>query len=331
MPKATTPHPYQALTPDVILQSLESAGYLCNGSMIALNSYENRVYQLGLEEKGFIVVKFYRPDRWTDAAILEEHAFAHELYELELPVIAPFADQAGKTLHHFQGFRFAVYPRQGGRWPNLDTRENRRIIGRLLGRLHRVGALRPFHHRPQFTFASIATEAVSYLFQHDFIPTELHPAYQTVTDDLLEPMQTILDRCGSVAMLRIHGDCHPGNLLWREHSAHFVDLDDCQMGPAIQDIWMLLSGERSEMSEQLSDVLSGYTEFQAFPASQIQLIEVLRTLRMLHYSAWLARRWHDPAFPVNFPWFNSVRYWQDQILALREQAYALSEPALEWY
>ncbi|MGE5027976.1 MAG: serine/threonine protein kinase [Betaproteobacteria bacterium] len=319
---------YQDLTPDRLLNAVESIGFRCDGRLLALNSYENRVYQVGIEDGPPLVVKFYRPQRWSDEAILEEHAFTLELAEREIPVVAPLADSASRTLHEFEGFRFALYPRRPGRAPELDDPDTLAWMGRFIGRIHAVGSIRPFAHRPALTVESFGDESFHYLMEHGFIPPDLEATYRSVVEDVLGRVRASFARAGEVPMIRLHGDCHPGNVLWTDDGPHFVDFDDCRMGPAIQDLWMLLSGDRAAMNIQLLDVIEGYREFHDFHPRELHLVEALRTLRMIHYSAWLARRWDDPAFPASFPWFNTQRYWQDQILALREQAALLDEPPL---
>lgn len=319
--------PYANLTPDLILQAVESTNFHCDGRLLALNSYENRVYQIGIEDRQPLIAKFYRPARWSDAAILEEHAFSHELAEREIPVVAPLANTDGSTLHCFSGFRFALYPRRAGRAPELDDVEVLEWLGRFLGRIHAVGATRAFEHRPTLDVRSFGDEALEFLLQSNFIPADLLPAYRSTAEDLLSRVRQIFIDAGAVRSIRLHGDCHPGNVLWRD-GPHFVDFDDCRMGPALQDIWMLLSGDRTAMTRQLGYILDGYQDFCQFDSAELRLLEALRSLRMLHYSAWLARRWSDPAFPLNFPWFNTQQYWQDQILGLREQRALLDEPSL---
>ncbi len=321
-------HPYSRLTPDVVLNALESAGLHCDGALLALNSYENRVYQIGLEGAAPVVAKFYRPQRWSNAAILEEHVFAQELQEREIPVVAPLALADGNTLHESHGFRFAVFPRRGGRAPELDRPDTLQWLGRFLGRIHAVGALRPFAARPSLDIAGFGEASRDYLLEHRFLPDDLLEAWQSVAAQALDGVRRCYERAGPVAALRLHGDCHAGNVLWTDAGPHFVDFDDCRMGPAVQDLWMLLSGERAEMTRQLGDVLAGYEDFCDFDARELHLVEALRTLRLLHYSAWLARRWDDPAFPAAFPWFNTQRYWQDRILELREQVALMDEAPL---
>ena len=320
-------HPYEQLTPDCILDALESVGFEPTGSLLALNSYENRVYQVSLEDGSFVIAKFYRPQRWSDAAILEEHAFSDELVQQDIPIVAPLAIE-NKTLFEFNGFRFAVFPRQGGRTPELEIPETLKQLGRVLGRIHSIGAARPFTDRPKITVQNFGYDSLQFLLDNDFISAEVRPNYQQAAEQVLDLIsnryEAILPR-----NIRLHGDCHPGNLLWRDDAPHFVDLDDCRMGPAIQDLWMLLSGTADEMSIQFRDILEGYETFFEFDPTELSLIESLRTLRILHYSAWLARRWDDPAFPQHFPWFNSPRYWEDQMLTLREQVERLQLPSIK--
>ena len=289
------------------------------------------MYQIGIEDADPVVAKFYRPGRWSDEAIGEEHGFVAELAAREIPVVAPLA-LAGATLHAFGGFRFAVYPRCGGRAPELGNRETLEWMGRFLGRIHAVGAQAPFRHRPALDIRTFGEEPRDWLLAHDFIPPDLQDAWRSISALALDGARRCFDRAGDVRTLRLHGDCHAGNVLWIEHGAtrgpHFVDFDDARMGPAVQDLWMLLSGDRAEMTRQLDDVLSGYEDFHAFDPRELHLVEALRTLRLLHYSAWLGQRWDDPAFPVAFPWFNTQRYWQDRILELREQVALMDEPPL---
>ncbi|MCC6609459.1 MAG: serine/threonine protein kinase [Burkholderiales bacterium] len=339
-PAATAP--YATLTPDRVLDALESVGLRGDGRMLALNSYENRVYQIYMEEgtaAPAVVAKFYRPGRWSDAAILEEHAFTLELAEREIPVVAPLV-LGGRTLHAFEGFRFAVYPRRGGRVPEFGDPRTLEWMGRFIARIHAVGALSPFVHRPVLDIASFGEEPREYLLRKQWIPSELTEAYASAVDLALAGVRRAYERAGSVAVIRLHGDCHAGNVLWTElreeagsaertGGPHFVDFDDCRSGPAVQDLWMLLSGDRAEMTAQLAHVLAGYERFCAFDPRELHLVEALRTLRLIHYSAWLARRWEDPAFPAAFPWFNTQRYWQERILELREQIGALDEPPLQ--
>ncbi len=332
--EASDEPPFAGLTPERILDALESVGLRPDGRLLALNSYENRVYQIGLEvgvgaaPSGFVVAKFYRPRRWRDAAILEEHAFVQELAAREVPVVAALPLAGGATLHEFAGFRFAVFPRRGGRAPELSDRNTLEWLGRFIGRIHAVGAAAAFRERPVLDIAGFGEEPRDYLLAHDFIPPDLIDAWRSVVDQALAGARRCFERAGAVRQLRLHGDCHGGNVLWTDDGPHFVDFDDSRMGPAVQDLWMLLSGERAAMARQLADILAGYEIFAEFDPRELHLLEALRTLRLIHYSAWIARRWDDPAFPVAFPWFNTQRYWQDRILELREQIALMDEPPL---
>jgi Ser/Thr protein kinase RdoA (MazF antagonist) len=336
------PHPYSRLTPDVVLNSLEGLGMRCDGRLLALNSYENRVYQVGLEEdsphasasgRPAVVAKFYRPGRWTDAQILEEHEFATELAASEIPVVAPLAFD-GRTLADAHGFRVAVFARKGGRAPELEDDKTLEWLGRFIGRIHAVGRARSFEHRPRLDIESFGEEPRAFLLASGFIPPDLLAPWRQAVDLALEGVRHALRRAGDVAILRVHGDCHPSNVLWTPDAGnmpggpHFVDLDDARMAPAVQDLWMLISGDRRSMGHQLGRLLEGYEDFAEFDDRELNLVEALRTLRLIHYSAWLARRWDDPAFPIAFPWFNTPRYWQDRILEMREQIAAMQEPPL---
>lgn len=323
-----SPHPFQTLTPSFIMDAVESQGFRCDCRTFALNSYENRVYQVGIDEGQPLIAKFYRPGRWSDEQIIEEHRFCLELAEHELPVVAPITNASGDSLFHHDGFRFALYPRQGGHAPEFDNLDNLLILGRMLGRIHSIGAVRPFLHRPTLDSRSFGYASVA-LIAGRFIPDEYRPSYEAVTGQLLEAIDGILADAGPLRYIRAHGDCHSGNILWRDGAPHFVDFDDARMAPAVQDLWMMLSGERPRQNAQLAELIEGYSEFCDFQPRELRLIEALRALRMLHYSAWLASRWDDPIFPRTFPWFNTVRYWGEQIIQLREQLAALAEPPLE--
>jgi Ser/Thr protein kinase RdoA (MazF antagonist) len=311
-----------------VLDALDGAGLRGDGRLLALNSYENRVYQVYREEGAPVVAKFYRTARWTDAQILEEHAFVHELAERELPVVAPLTLQNESTLASFKGYRFAAYPKRGGRAPELEDRETLEWMGRFIGRIHAVGALKPFAVRPALDIASFGEEPRAYLLSGRLIPSDLLPAWKAVTEQALAGVRGCYQRAGKLRNIRLHGDCHAGNVLWTDDGPHFVDFDDARTGPAVQDLWMLLSGERADMVKGLADVLAGYEDFCEFDPRELHLVEALRTLRLMHYSAWIARRWDDPAFPAAFPWFNTQRYWQDRILELKEQIALMDEPPL---
>jgi Ser/Thr protein kinase RdoA (MazF antagonist) len=320
--------PYADLSPETILDALEAAGFRCDGRVLALNSYENRVYQIGIEESAPVVAKFYRPGRWSDAAIAEEHAFAFELAAQEIPVVAPLL-RDGISLYVHAGFRYAVFPRRGGRWPELGNTADREWVGRFLGRIHRVGRAGRFHARGALSLQERGREARDFVLDGDWMPDYLATKYEDVTEELLGEVEARADGWGGALVGRIHGDCHRGNILWTDAGPHFVDLDDCLTGPAIQDLWMLLAGEAREMRTELADLVAGYEQFLAFDRSEIALIEPLRALRMIHYSAWLARRWHDPAFPKAFPWFAEPRYWEEHYRALTDQLTAVTAAPLE--
>ncbi|HLY88603.1 MAG TPA: serine/threonine protein kinase [Acetobacteraceae bacterium] len=329
----TAEAPYSDLSPEIVLDALEAAGHRCDGRVLALNSYENRVYQIGTEDAEPVVAKFYRPGRWTDAAILEEHAFSLELAAQEIPVVAPLARpaEAGgqESLFVHRGFRYAIFPRRGGRWPELATATDREWVGRFLGRIHGVGRADRFVHRGRLSVAELGRNARDFLLEGDWMPDYLATKYEDLTDSLLEEVEAQADGWGGARLGRILGDCHRGNILWTDLGPHFVDLDDCLTGPAIQDVWMLLAGSQQEMRTDLTDLLRGYEQFLPFDRGELALIEPLRALRMIHYSAWLARRWHDPAFPRAFPWFAEPRYWEEHYRALEEQLGAVLGPRLE--
>jgi Ser/Thr protein kinase RdoA (MazF antagonist) len=321
--------PFAGLSPDLICDLVDKIGLRTDSRLLALNSYENRVWQVGLEDELPVIAKFYRPGRWSDEAILEEHAFALELADAGLSVVAPLVID-GQSLFDAEGFRYALFPRRGGHAPELAHEPTLRVIGRALGRMHAVGAIRPFKHRPELSDASRAREAVSTLLTEQWIPAHLETAFESLAAHLIEAIEATWPRAGTPRLLRLHGDCHPGNILWRDEQAHFVDLDDCLNGPAVQDLWMLISGDRGERETQLDWLLEEYTRFHPFSARELHLIEPLRGVRMLHYQAWLARRWHDPAFPRAFPWFDDARHWEQVIQQLREQLDELQQPPLTW-
>jgi Ser/Thr protein kinase RdoA (MazF antagonist) len=320
-------HPFEKLTPDFIMDAVESCGFRCDCRVLTLNSYENRVYQVGVEEQPPLIVKFYRPGRWNRRQILEEHRFLAELAEHELPVIPPLADPRGRTLQHFADLDFSLSPRQGGQAPELDNLDHLESIGRALGRIHAIGAIRPFTWRPRLDSDSYGHQSVSFI-SDSFIPPEYRESYCSLTRDLLLLVDQHFARIPDIRRIRTHSDCHSGNILWRDQVPYFVDFDDARMAPAVQDLWMLLSGPVAQQRLQLERIMSGYEEFFDFDRRELQWIEALRTLRMLNFSAWLARRWGDPAFVRAFPWFNSIRYWGEHILELREQMAALQEPCL---
>jgi len=320
-------HPFVRLTPDVVIEAMEALGLDSDGRILALNSYENRVYQVGLDGAEPVVAKFYRPGRWSVPTILEEHEFAFELTAAEIPVVAPI-ELGGRTLFECQGFHYCIYPRRGGRWPELDGPEDRAWMGRFLARIHLVGARRRFEHRPTLSWQALGRDSSNYLLKQGWLPPHLETAYASLVRDLLALIEQRFAEATPYRLQRLHGDCHAGNVLWTDAGPHFVDLDDCMTGPAVQDLWMLLSGPPDEMSRQLGEMLEGYFQFADFDPRELLLIEPLRTLRMMNYAAWLARRWDDPAFPRAFPWFGEPRYWERHVLDLREQLGAMEEPAL---
>jgi Ser/Thr protein kinase RdoA (MazF antagonist) len=328
---ATPTTPFSGLTPECMLAALESVGLTPDGRLLALNSYENRVWQFGIEDSQPLVVKFYRPGRWSEAQIAEEHAFVLEMLAEELPVVAPRVID-GLTLFDHAGFRFAVYPRQGGRAPEFCEPRILEWMGRLMARIHLVGERTPFAVRETLDCTRFGNEPRDWLLAHASVPPELAAVWRGVADQALDGVSQCYARAGAVQTLRLHGDCHAGNVLWTENGEmsgpHFVDFDDARMGPALQDLWMLLSGSAADMGQQMGQVLAGYEMFREFDDRELHLLEALRTLRLLHHSAWLARRWDDPAFPAAFPWFATHRYWEERILELREQIAAMQEPAL---
>ena len=321
---------YSELGPDTIINAVESLNYLSDRRVLALNSYENRVYQIGIEDEKPIIAKFYRPARWTDAMIAEEHQFTLELAAADLPVVPPLLID-NETIFNYEGYRFSLYPRFGGYSPELDNPDHLLQLGRILGQLHNIGESRSFNERPAISIEDFATKPVQFILENNFIPADLETAYTTLIDDLLININTCFEETGTYNSIRLHGDCHQGNILTRDEHFYIVDFDDSRTGPAVQDIWMFLSGDRQYMTARLNDFLEGYTEFRDFSARELHLVEALRTLRLIHYAAWLAQRWEDPAFPIAFPFFNTQRYWEDHILSLREQVSLMQEPPLVWY
>lgn len=321
---------YANLSPDEVLNSIEEFGYHCDGRLLALNSYENRVYRVGMDDGSSLVAKFYRPGRWSNEAILEEHEFTETLAELEIPVVAPISVD-GKTLLETDKFRIALFENRGGRAPDLEDFDQLEQMGRFMGRIHRVGQAQAFEHRPILDIDTFGQQPRDFIMANDFIPRDLIEAYQSLTAQLIEEAAQCYDRAGDIKLIRCHGDCHPSNVLWTDDGPHIVDFDDARMAPAMQDLWMFLAGDRSDRTAGLDAVLTGYTEFCDFDARELHLIEALRTLRLIHYYGWLAKRWNDPAFKIAFPWFNTQRCWEDHILSLREQAALLHEAPLSWF
>jgi Ser/Thr protein kinase RdoA (MazF antagonist) len=318
--------PFSGLTPEVVLDAAAAVGLEPDGRLFALNSYENRVYQLGSGEEQR-VLKFYRPARWSDAQIAEEHQFTAELAAAELPVAAPLA-LGGETLFRYREFRFAAFPWMRGRAPELDAPEARQLLGRSVARLHQIGAARAFAVRPRIGVQRLGWEARAQVLASELLPEALRQRYSSVSGALLEKVSAAFAAADSVREIRIHGDCHLGNLLWDEHGPLFVDLDDCAMGARVQDLWMMLSGPPAEQQRQWQELLEGYQQFADFNFKEVTLIEPLRALRMLHHAAWIAQRWADPAFPRAFPWVAEPRYWEGHLLDLLEQIAAIDEPPL---
>lgn len=320
---------FTGLQPEDIVATLSDLGFDCDGRFLTLNSYENRVYQIGIESERPVVAKFYRPGRWSDESILEEHQFSIDLAAQEIPVIAPFEIE-GSTLKHAGHFRLAVFPCHGGRSPDLDNYELLTQLGRLVARIHLEGEVSSFVHRPRIDIESYGVDSIDFLLENDFIPDENYDAYESIAELVLDGVEASFERAGGIREIRLHGDFHPGNVLVNQDRLHIVDLDDCRHGPGVQDLWMFLSGDRAEQTPQLEALLEGYQSFRRFDPRELHLIEALRSLRIMHYSAWLARRWEDPAFKIAFPWFDSPRYWDEHILTLREQVALMQEPPLEW-
>jgi Ser/Thr protein kinase RdoA (MazF antagonist) len=314
---------FSGLTPDLILDAIESQGILVESGLLALNSYENRVYQFVAEDKKRYVAKFYRPQRWSQAQIQEEHDFSIELASHEIPVVAPLVINK-QSLHVYDDFYFALFPSVGGRQFEVDNLNQVEWMGRFIGRIHSVAKSANFVHRPIINVDDYLITPLQELQNSPLIPSGLQQAFFTILQQVAD---LALSLYTSTNNIRLHGDCHPGNILWRDGPT-FVDLDDCRSGPAIQDLWMMLSGDRQQQFIQMDTLIEAYEEFCDFDTTQLALIEPLRAMRMVHYMAWLARRWQDPAFPQAFPWFADGKYWEQQILGLKEQLSALQEPPL---
>jgi Ser/Thr protein kinase RdoA (MazF antagonist) len=320
---------YSKLDPDTVINAVESKGYLSDARVLALNSYENRVYQVGIDEESPIIAKFYRPGRWSKEQILEEHLFSQKLHELDIPAVPPiFLDN--ESLFDYKGYRFALYLRRGGRAPELTDMDHLHWLGKLMGRIHAVGKACLFQHRPTLSIESFVIRPFEYILEHEFMPSLFVDSYKAIVGDILHHVESNYKQFAP-QLIRLHGDCHAGNILWTDNGPHFVDFDDSRNGPAIQDLWMLLSGERQDQEMQLREILEGYEEFCDFDRSEINLIESLRSMRIVHYAGWLAKRWDDPAFPRAFPWFNTEQFWGEHILQLKEQLAILQEPPLQLY
>lgn len=321
---------FYALTPDAVLDAVESAGFEVSSSILVLNSYENRVYQVALEEKEPIIVKFYRPQRWSDEAIIEEHEYSQLLSDHDIPVVAPLKNETGSTLFEHLGYRFSAYPRKGGYAPEPGHFEQMEWIGRVLGRMHELGKQDTFKHRPTLSLQTYCHEPADFLLSKGFIPEQHQQHYQEIIQTLANKIQHVFDSTHNLKLIRSHADCHIGNILWRDDTGpHFVDFDDCRMAPAIQDLWMLMAGDRQERTIQLDALLEEYCQYTSFNNAEIRLIEPLRTLRLIHYNGWLAKRWEDPAFPMTFHWFNTEGYWAQHIAELRDQIDAVDAEPLQ--
>ena len=321
-------HPYDALTPNAILDAMEEAGFAVSGRLFALNSYENRVYQIGLDEGPPVITKFYRPGRWTNEQVREEHEFTRELLEADIPVVAPLVMPSGDTLGKHGDFLFAVFNQRGGQAPDTSVTDTLYRLGQWLAQIHNIGALKPFQHRSALSVMGGIEASNALLLEGDWIPKDLRPAWDSLIPDLLTHCHARIEDAGTVEALRLHGDCHAGNILCRDEQMLFVDMDDCRTGPAMQDMWLLLNGEDSERGAQLGELLEGYETFRDFNRRERHLIEPLRCYRQISHCAWLAKRWDDPAFPRFFPWFAQPRFWSDQVLSLREQLAALQAPSI---
>lgn len=319
--------PFSSLSPDTVIQSVESQGYLSDGRILALNSYENRVYQVGIEDEVPIIAKFYRPDRWSDDQIQEEHDFCYELLEAELPVICPIKNDQGETLRHSNNHRIALFERKGGRAPDVGQKEHLQVLSQQLGRMHAVSKKKPFKHRPTFSIDRFGVESKATI-ESTVLPSHYLDAYQAISSQVLTKIQSIFDQTGHLNFIRCHGDCHMGNVLIRDEKPFFVDFDDTLMAPATWDLWMLLSGDFQEQSSQFKTILDEYELFNDWDYQELKLIESFRTLRLFYFTAWLARRWRDPAFQQHFPWFNTERFWSEHIQNLKEQLFQLDEPSL---
>ena len=321
---------YKNLSPDDVLNTIDTFGYQTDGRLLALNSYENRVYRVGIADGSSVIAKFYRPQRWSDQAILEEHSFTNELYDLEIPVVPPIKFD-GQTLLFYEDYRLALFPNRGGRAPDLESFEQLEQMGRFMGRIHQVGKNKSFSQRPTLDIQSFGYAPREFILQNNFIPADLLEAYTSLSEQLLVEASLCYERAGETVLIRCHGDCHPSNVLWTDEGPHIVDFDDARMAPSIQDIWMFVAGDRNDQTAFLDAVLSGYSEFCEFDPRELHLIEALRTLRLIHYYGWLAKRWDDPAFKMAFPWFNSQQCWEEHVLSLREQAALLHEEPLVWH
>jgi len=322
------PHPFESLTPDLIGDALESAGWPTDGRIMALNSYENRVFQVGLEDGGFAIAKFYRHGRWSDAAILEEHQFLKDLEQAEIPIAPMLEDSEGKTLFHFSDFRFSLSPRIGGRPPETEDLDTLESLGRLVARMHAVGKLRPFHHRPTIDPLTYGHSPGQRLLESDLIPSNLHAAYHEALESALLAIDDAFEATAPISSIRVHADTYPGNILSTPEGPLLLDFDDARMGPRVQDLWMLAQGDEADRRMALMTLIEGYDTFESFDPRELRLIEPLRTLRLIHYTDWLSARTQDPAFPSAFPNFGTPAYWTERTQELRCQVERMAEPAV---
>ena len=322
---------FRRLDPSTLLDAIDAAGHLTDGRVSALNSYENRVYAVGLESGATLVAKFYRPGRWSDEAILEEHDFCLDLVDAGLPVVAPLVDADGESLLRTGPFRFALFPRVGGRAPELDDPTELAVVGRTVGRLHEVSRAWDFEHRPFVDADRLGASAIEYLVDSETVPGGVRDAYETLAWELLDLVEDRIDEAGDVDEFPIHGDMHPGNILWGPDGVpRLLDFDDAATGPAVQDLWMFVSGDRDYAEARLGNVLDGYTTHADFDVAELALIEPLRTLRLVNFAAWIAERWVEPAFRRAFPYFEGDTFWDEHVRVLQEQRQALHEPALRY-
>lgn len=315
---------FSHLTPDLLINAIESIGIYPASGLLPLNSYENRVYQFQDDNRKRWVVKFYRPERWDNEQILEEHNFTLALEEAGIAVAAPLV-QAGTSLFEYLGYRFSLFPSVGGRTFEIDDLDQLEQVARTLGQIHQLSQTRPFKHRPEIGLDEYLFTPRKVLENQCLIPDSLSNTFFSDLDLLIQKTQSGWQQ--ATPIIALHGDCHPSNILWDEQPI-FVDWDDARNGPAIQDLWLLLHGSLADQRLQLDILIEGYECFATFPYQQLQLIEPLRSLRMVHYMAWLAKRWQDPAFPRAFPWFAEAKYWENQILGMKEQLAALDAPKL---
>ena len=306
--------PYARLTPDLVLDAVNACGLWPDGRLLALNSYENRVWQVGVEDSVPVIAKFYRPGRWSDAAILEEHAFALELADAEIPVVAP-SIYTGRTLLHYDGYRYALSPRHGGRAPSLESADQLEWLGRLIARMHTVGTRASFVYRGRIDRETLIETPMQAVLQSHLLPATSIDRYHDAVERVDRAVAARFDTVGPVRTMRLHGDCHPGNVLWTDAGPHFVDLDDARMGPAVQDLWMLAHDQRA-----MDALLEGYGSMRDFDHAELALIPALRAMRQVHYAGWIAARWQDPAFPAAFPFAAEPRWWEQHITDLHEQA-----------